>query len=303
MLKKFLYFAPILLLLACSDNKVPTQNVDSFKHLINFHTGNNTSIISPIKIKFAQDIVKNKNTSVPLDFFTISPKVNGELNWKTNNTLQFTPKSPLHNNTKYFVELDLNKIYSGLADSLQTFSFDFRTRHQHINLREPYLTTINDSVYRLQGSIKTAGFIDFKTLQNSIKANINSEDLKFTLGKISKNKYEYSINHIERQTKRQTLHLALNLDDNNIKISKSKDITIRALGDFHFLRGHLTNNSSVQEIRLTFSDYLKEGQSLEGLIYTNKGNFDLITLNNTVIISFKEQISGEVKITIEKRNT
>ena len=176
MLKNLLYLALVLFIFSCQEDKVPASNPSSFKSLISYHTGKNTSIASPIIIQLVDSVA-----SMPTkDLFEISPSVNGKIKWINSNRISFIPDENLTYNKEYVGQLNLGNLYSNLPDSLKTYTFHFSTKTQYFDIYDQHLIPVNDSVYTLNGKIRFNDVIDISLIEKNLSVKLNPENLNFS---------------------------------------------------------------------------------------------------------------------------
>ena len=285
-----------LLMLSCCTHRQTLSESSSFKEIITLHSSDNSSIASPILIRFSKDVSNiDPNTH---DLFSITPEVKGTSSWYDHNTLKFTPEKTLKPNQTYRIDIGIDKLFKGLPDSLTLFSFQLKTRRQHANIHNLRLSPLGKNYFKALGSIETADVIDTLLLKKILKAEINNEEPSIRWTGCVGNHYSFEIDSIERKIDPQQLVLTLETKSIEEKENKKKEVTIAPLGDFKFINAELLQEET-QKINLLFSDIIDSKQSLEGLVII-EAKHELIVKDNVISIHLKEFISKPLSVTIDR---
>lgn len=299
-LKSILTLVFVTLLLTNCSRRVKLSNPASYKEVINLYTSNNQSVKSPIVVQFVEDAVKKKGKNKVSNVFEISPSVKGELVWDKKNRLKFVPQEKLESGKEYVVKVALDKLYKNIPDSLKEFTFSFKTKEQNFEFGHTYLSPIKDSMYLIAGSVITEDILELKDMMKVMTATLDGKPIKIDWNKHPVNHvYRFKLDSLKRGLDPRKLLFQLDGSPLDLSIKKEKELTLHALGDFKLSKVEVLQDQN-QELVLSFSNFIKASQVMDGLIYTDKGEFEMTVDENKIRLTFKEQISGKLKVFVER---
>ena len=262
-----------LFIYSCSSKKsldvdiVPTAE---FAPYISAYTGGVIPKNSAIQVEFTQNVTGIELlTQLPKNPFSISPKVKGDAQWISANTIEFTPSENFKSGQRYQVDFDLEQ-FGSVPKELKTFSFSFRVIEQlfTMTMNPVYISSSNVEKVELSGTLTFSDAEEIEDLSSLFTAKIkNTKDLLqvVTSKTISTNTYRFTIPNIPRTDEAQELELLVDGSSIGINQLEKSVVKIPALNSFELL--------SVEPISLpengyllTFSDPLSTKQNLNGLV-------------------------------------
>ncbi len=119
-------FSFIVFLNSCEQKKEPPSKPQEFAEFISAYTSGLISKEAQIRLVLVKPIEDFPGVNEPVreGLVDISPNVEGEWIWEDQNTLLFTPDQHLPSGEQYQVHLQLNALYSDVADDLSRFTFN-----------------------------------------------------------------------------------------------------------------------------------------------------------------------------------
>lgn len=286
-------------LASCNSKKKEVPAFDkSYTAYVNSFTSGVISKKSSIRIGLTQRVSSQPKE----DVLSFSPKVEGELIWIDDKTIEFVPAEDLKPGEVYVGELSLNK-FMKVPDSLKAFEFGFQIIHTNFEWGNIQLKAEPENQmkwYSLEGNLLSADKEDLEDIANLIEAEVSSRNLKPDWSNNGLHSFSFKLDSIERIEDAQEILLKVNTSLKGTKDLKDKKLEMPALGDFRFMGFDLLRSPS-RVIVLKFSDPIKVGQNLKGLI-TLEDVVDLkYKIDNTTIQIFPpDQLFGKKKLQIFK---
>lgn len=258
---------------------------------------------SNIRIEFTENIQSAKIGAKVTDaVLSFSPSIKGEASWLSENTLEFIPSTKLNSGEVYDVNVQLHKLMP-VPDNLKSFTFQFRTKTQRLNLIyngiEAY-DTKELKWQKIQGIVQLTDFAENDVVETLLKAKQKGVNKRISWVHNSENhSHEFSVDSILRSRNKEEVSLAWNGNDIDAEDIGTKVIPIPPLGDFKVLNVTVSQLPK-QFITVYFSDPLNENQNLNGLIHFESGQrVNFIREQNTVKVYPSKNLIGKEKIIIE----
>lgn len=267
----FLVSLTILIIASCGNTKQEIIKVDpAFREYVSGYTSGMISREDVIKIELSQEITKSKlfEEIVLQKRIRIEPAVEGKVVIVNNRLVEFIPAKPLDVNQFYTVTMDLDK-FVDVKSGFETFKFQFATHEQKIHVDINGLSDMSyyNIIYqKLTGTISTTDYEDSLKLKNSMSFYLDGEEIPFRFEKSwSDNEWNFVVDSIQRNSKERKLVVKWDGKEINSFSQGREEIRVRSLGDFS------VNNVKVREtedqiVQISFSDDLKEYQSLKGIV-------------------------------------
>ena len=203
---------------------------------------------------------------LPNDVFKISPAVDGKVKVLSKNTIAFVPNKKLAQSTTFLVSLQLDKL-TKVPKDLKEFRYKIRTIAHDFMVNTTDLQSHDKNWNYLNGTIETSDYLDFETVEKLISATQNSKSLKIKWQKelSSEKHFKFFIDSIERKIDDEFIQIAWNGEPFEIKQKGNMEFLIPGKNNFKIIgiEPSLDNN---QSIRINFSDPIKKGQDLKGLV-------------------------------------
>ena len=247
------------------------QGIDpGFSRYIESYTTGIISKESAIRIQLAGDvqITHEQNGALSSDIFDFSPSVKGKAYWVDERTIEFRPAGKLDPDKSYTADFKLGKLIK-VPDNFDDFKFGFQTIKPDFTVTFNGLqTATNTSVnqMKLSGFIQTADDENFAGIEKLIAANFPFPvQVTWQHNALTKT-HQFTITQLMRETNKVN-HLTVSWDGSSLGIDKkgSQDYVIPAIGDFKVLDIRAVQDQD-QYVLMQFSDAIKVGQELNGLI-------------------------------------
>jgi uncharacterized protein YfaS (alpha-2-macroglobulin family) len=268
----FATFFLITLLISCgTKTDKPTTYVDpAFGEFITSYTAGVVSSNSTIKIVFAKAALPSDASlgETSASYFDISPSVEGKTVWLDNQTIEFRPSQRMKAGQIYEVAFQLSKLFS-VKKELAEFTYSFQVIPQNyelaVNNIKPYIKT-ELKRQKIEGSLTTADFAEPELVEKMMSAQQEGKSLKISWEHdVERKNHSFIVEDVVRKEKESEVVLSAN--GNSIELDKSLEekVTVPSLDDFKLMNARVIQNPN-QYVALQFSDPIKEGQQLNGLI-------------------------------------
>lgn len=285
---------------SCNSKKGQVPVFDqSFATYINAFTSGIVSKKSTIRISLSQSTTKQVIEAL----LSFDPKIEGEIIWKDNSTIEFVPNEDLIPGQVYLAKLNLNKIIE-VPDSMKVFEFGFQVIHTNFEWGTVQLRAQSQDQmkwYSLQGTILAADDEELESLKDLIEVEANGRRLKPRWeNTASPRLYSFVLDSIKRSENSQKVDLAVNKSSKGSDNLKDQSLELPGLDEFKYLGFDFLQNPS-RSIVLKFSDPINKEQDLKGLITLEDVNELKYKIDNTSITLFPpDDIFGDKKLTIFK---
>ena len=292
----------VLLFYSCDTGGRKKHIIESNPEFGNYIYGYTTGIISvksPVTIRFRKHLKLNVQPGEVIEesLLEFRPKIDGKLYLKDETTIEFRPDGKMISGETYLAKLRLGKLFRVSGD-LEVFEFQFRTIGQSFNVvNEGYSAYNSNDMTRnkLSGYVVTADVMDEDDIRKILSASQNGKELplKWNFTGDTK-KFPFTVDSIVRTNKAGNVILFWDGSPLNIK-NKGTDTTyIPPIGEFTVLNANVIQQPE-QYVEIRFSDPLKTGQNLKGLIrLKNVGDLRL-TLENNIVKAYPPSRQSGVK--------
>jgi len=300
-----LLFSLTLFLFGCQKKRQDVSSVADVNPYVFAYTSGIISSIDPIRIELNKTMISADEVGSELtgSILQFSPNISGTLSWEDRRTLRFSPEAPLPSATTFTARLDVKHFFAEAPSEYRNFSFEFRTRDQHLQvdlegLRSPRLNDLSQMA--LEGTIFTADRAADDKLEACLSAKQNGSNLPVTWSHSSDGRvHEFQVTDITRAAEPGSVTLTWNAKPIDAQQTGEQKVRIPPLGDFDLLAAKVVTRPN-QYISLQFSDPLDAQQNLNGLInlsgYT--GALSFLVDNNTVRVYAREAISGSYTVQV-----
>lgn len=296
-MKKILLLPLLYFFMACStsDQEIPAFE-KKFSPYIASYTSGLISKKSTINIYFNKDIINySVGDKLDLDIIQFSPKLEGDLILRDKRHLEFSPREVLKSDQIYQADLALGNLFK-VADSLATFSFGFKTIKQVLAFDSYNLIASpagQMQYYRLVLNLQSADYCELTELEALLQVLKDEKKLKGQWELGSKGSYTFTVDSLIRNEEASILAVKFNVNHNFSKNLEDRNIELPSLNDFKYVSYSLEGENSSQ-LKLNFSDPLKEDQDLQGIIsIEGQGDLKLALNNSSIIVYLPENLAGE----------
>ncbi|MEL6676350.1 MAG: MG2 domain-containing protein [Bacteroidota bacterium] len=275
----------------------------AFDQYLTAYTTGEISRKSTIKLRFVDPLVSTEQVGeiLPESPFEFNPAIAGQARWLDAQTLEFIPAQPLPSGQVFKATLDMESLISDLPEALTAFSYQFATRRNdfQVSLVENRVVGKQEHAHQqVQGVLRTLDYVPVEELEKSISLDGLSEEANITWEHSDDGKtHTFSIDKLARKKEAYKVSLKVNGNTIGVENSGQTDIFIPAVGIFK----HLHTYSYVdpeQHVVLEFSERIKEGQSLKGLIKMGKTPVKFLVDGNRIKVFPQKQISGSSTVQV-----
>ncbi len=276
----------------------------AFAEYITSYTAGVVSTVSPLRIVFAAEIADSSKTGQPVDtkLFAFTPSVKGKAYWLDSRTIEFRPDRRLVPGTTYQAEFFLSKIQT-VPNDLATFRYSFQTIAQNFEVRVTNLKAYESSDpkrQKVEGLILTADEADAAEIEKAFVSTQENNPLNVTWVHSAQGKqHHFTIEEVQRKNTPSVVQIKLDGSALGVKDVATSDVEIPAVNDFKLLHAEVMQMPT-QQIVLRFSDPLKDGQTLQGLVTLDDADrLDFDIEENLLRIYPATKLSGTKTIRID----
>ncbi|MFT6716666.1 MAG: hypothetical protein ACJA0Q_001312 [Saprospiraceae bacterium] len=302
--------APFLILLialmsSCGSDSDDVSPDYKFEKYVSAYTSGTISKQSSVVVVFRSTSISGVQINKPLETnpFSIDPDVSGQVKWTGLNTLEFVPDELLPSDQKFKVILDLQKLNSEVPDSLSEFTFSFKTRKQHINIKDYNLSPISSVDLTWQKLMGVVSTNDFEP-----GANIEKYLEMFQDGKQLGIKWEHSpmanmsvftVDSVERKIDKSEIKIRYNANHLGIEDEGEVLVNLPGLSDFEVISVKSFSYPD-QYIEVQFSDPINVDQNIDGLVRILGQNVTLERGNSSVKLFPRLRLRGNYSVKVDK---
>lgn len=296
-----------VLLFSCSSSE-ETQEAErveinpEFSQYIAAFTGGVIPSDASIKVQFNEDIPADvRNDEGTKDAFELYPEAEGTVNWVDERTIEFIPNQPLKSGMLYKASVDLTE-FLDVDDGLEMFEFNFRTKRKSFNLAFERFASSSKKDFenqKLIGQIRFTEPVDSMAVKKMITAHQDGEPLNVAVLQETGRDYKFVVQNIIRKNQRSDLEVSWNGEAVGIGKSGTKKIKIPTKNEFVVLDVEV-NHAPEQFVRIHFSDPLNQDQFMEGLIYLQDNDVQVVVDDQVVILYPNKRIIGSERVKISK---
>ena len=291
----------LFLIVSCS-KKVENfnSNFNLYKdYILNFSSGL-ISAKTDIRVVLAFDNKEWKaNQELDSDLFSISPSVSGKVVALSSNTVAFIPSEKLEQNTEYQVTFHLDEI-KDVAKTLKEFNFTIKTIKQDFLIKTYDLQSYSKEYQYINASISFSDDIDLESAIKLIKAEHQGKNLKIKFNKELSNpkEYKFIIDSIQRKVEDSEINISWDGSAFDMEQKGTMSFEIPGRNNFKVISAKLQEDN-VQVLLLNFSDPIKKGQELDGLVQIESAtNLKFATAGNLLKVYYNQSLKGELLVEV-----
>jgi uncharacterized protein YfaS (alpha-2-macroglobulin family) len=198
---------------------------------------------------------------------SVSPKVEGEVFLKSENSLEFKPNNPLQPDTEYSVTVQLDQLFDEVSEDRKTYTFQCKTIKPSFKVSMYNLQSYSKDWQFLEGAITSADVINLSDAKQLIKAKLNNKDIKIVWNEsYEKSKvFDFRLDSIQRFEDDEEMVISWNGKAIQADIKDEESIMIPGKNNFQVTKIDVVNGNQ-QYISINFSDPLKKSQNFKGLV-------------------------------------
>ena len=243
----------------------------AFGEYISSYTAGTVSSMSTIRIILSQDVIDSTEVGQEArgNLFDFNPGISGTATWLDRRTVEFKPTQRMVSGQTYETRFFLSKLLPEIAEGLRTFEYTFQVVPQNFEVSienvKPYEKT-QLTRQKIEGLFLTADYAEGESVEKTIHANQEGKSLRITWVHASDGKqHNFIVEDVSRKEDSSRVSLIVEGKAIGIDRQEEQDVTIPSLSDFKLMNAKVVQNPD-QHVVLQFSDPLKEGQNLDGLI-------------------------------------
>jgi len=269
----------------------------AFSKYIESYTSGLISKANTIRIKLAGDVPTThvQNDQLPDGVFDFTPSIKGKAYWVDERTIEFRPSERLVADQAYSADFKLSKVIE-VPDRFDDFKFTFQTIKPDFTVAFVGLQTATSTSIdkmKLDGVIQTADDEDNAGIEKLINVNFLSPVHISWQHSNPTHTHKFTITELTRAADKVN-PLSVNWDGTSLNIDKkgSQDFDIPAIGDFKVLAITAVQDQD-QYVLVQFSDAIKVGQDLKGLIGIKNTEDPAYTIEGSTVKVFSpERLQG-----------
>lgn len=258
-------------LTSCKKKHVVKPINPAFSSYISAFTSGIISRESNIRIRLASDYKDSVNLTTPIKdkLFSFDPSLKGKAYWVDRRTIEFRPDENMPSGRFYDASFKLSKVLK-VPDSLATFDFNFQIIKQSFEVIPGAIKTYDAygmKWYYLEGRVLCADVANGVDIEKIASATQDGKSLKINWKHTDDRRvHEFTVDSILRSEARG--QVILHWDGKQMNVDEKGDtvIAIPSLSDFSVMNFNIVQQPE-QYVSLQFSDPIKEGQNLDGLIH------------------------------------
>src|SRR5690554_3115696 len=233
------------------------------------------------------------------DLFDISPSVKGKVVALSSNTLSFVPENKLKPDTEYQIKFNLKKVIEVPKD-LSEFRFTVKTLKQDFTVLTNDLQSYSKDYQYLNATLQSADVLDFETASKLVEASQNGKKLNIKFDKTfsTKTDFKFIVDSIVRAE--EDAKILISWDGKPFDIDQKGDVEYEIPGKNNFkILGTEVGDAENQSLFINFSDPIKKGQNLNGLVQV--GGVDNLRFSiegNLLKVFFNEPLKGLLQVEV-----
>ncbi len=303
----FLFFLAII---GCKENKKHnTSNPELYKEYIVAYPESKISRSQYLKIVFKEHLAEKIEDmpSLKSDILGCYPAVKFDLSWESTNTLAFKSKSPLNWNEVYYFSLNLKRLFPGISNTLEYFTFSGRTENFNLSIIVPNIPIVEanspSNLFDLKGTIvyPKANTVSLEELTNAISVQQNGKKLDIQIVDFDNTsaKQSFIIKGVERLEEKSKVKITCDHTIFDSKGETNYELPVAADGEFTLVEVNF-NSESANTVNLYFSEELTENQDLTGLVYIKgyKEEISYLKKGNQLILYLAKKLQGSKKVVV-----
>ncbi|PIF00690.1 MAG: hypothetical protein CR994_04850 [Maribacter sp.] len=284
-----------IILLGCNSRKETSieqfDDLSKYQAYISEVTHGIISAKSDIRVVLNQPVGSWENGDELDDgLLMVSPKVKGKVVALNNRTIAFVPEKSLDQDTDYTFVLALKEIIDETPEELGTMAFGVKTQKQQFNVYTGPLQSYSKELQYITGHVQSSDIMSLQELEELISARQDGRhiNLKFESSVTEGTQFFFKIDSIQRFEEDSSLEVLWDGTKRNIESSGKNTIKIPGRNNFIVLEA-LVQNGEEQLVLVNFSDPIKKGQNLKGLVVLEGASNPRIVVDGNVLRIYPNQ--------------
>ena len=261
-------------LVTCSRAKKPRERgelTDVEKTAIAAFTSGTISRESPVRVAFHEALASPDQIGAPLETspFRFEPRIKGTALWAAPDRIEFRPAERLPDGEGYAASLDLTALFPKGKAPIRRFDFVFGTMRQSFDVAVEGLQAADATDVKRQtltGRLITADVEDAPGIEKVLRAAHSGRELALSWAHDPGRRiHAFTVAGIEREEQASTLRLSWDGSPIGVSHQESREISVPGLSSFGVEQARVVI-APEPHVELRFSDPLKPGQNLKGLV-------------------------------------
>lgn len=294
-----------LLVIACNQKKetekIEVDNLNLYKEYITEVSHGIISSKAEVRVVLNQPVLSwEAGQELERGVIAVFPETKGKVVVMDSRTLAFIPENSFEQDKTYKFALQLDKIVEEVPKELNVFRFSVKTLKQQFNVYTNALQSYSKDFQYIEGQLKTADRLSLNDARSLVSVNHRGEDIpiKFNAAIAHGTQFHFKIDSIPRFTEDSELEVVW--DGTAIGVSNSGSNTIKIPGKSNFsILGVEVESAESQVVYINFSDPLKKGQNVKGLVVLEgDGDPKYDIVGNTLKVYPSKEIEGSRRLEI-----
>ena len=261
-------------LATCSRAKRPRERgelTDVEKTAIAAFTSGTVSRESPVRVAFHEALASPDQIRAPLETspFRFEPRIKGTALWAAADRIEFRPAERLPDGEAYAASLDLTALFPKGKAPLKRFDFVFGTMRQSFDVAVEGLQAADASDVKRQtltGRLITADVEDAPGVEKVLRASHAGRELEVAWAHDPGRRiHAFTVAGIEREEEASALRLSWDGSPIGVSHQEAREVSVPGLSTFGVEQARVVV-APEPHVELRFSDPLKPGQNLKGLV-------------------------------------
>lgn len=293
-----------LLLASCQR----TQNLgaparDVWASVIAAHTSGVVSRRAEVRVLFAADVAPESAASRPdaRRVLAISPAVDGEVRFRGPRELALRPAQALTPGQEYVVRIAPTGL-AGVPQDIAPYEFRFRaqTPQYDVSLQDLEADAADEKRMTLHGTVTTADAEESARVEQLLRVSYRGKaQVPAWTHATDGLTHGFTVAGLERQAQAQAVDVVTDGKAIGSGGQHTYQLTVPAAGEFIVTNAAALERDGRRQIVIAFSDSLDERQALRGLVQLSAGEFTSRVDGNTLVLYPKEDIEGDVTVTLD----
>ena len=278
----------------------------SISSYIYAYTSGDISRTAPVRVRFANSLVKEEQIGQPLKkgVFSLRPSISGTAVWEDDRTILLTPEEYLETGQEYKGKVNLEKLYEEVPKEIKQFEFAFRVMEQNFRVNFSGLRASDNSSGKeqtLSGTVYTSDYAEKELVERLLSIELPNQTPAISWEHDAQQRtHQFQIKGISRTEQDQDLDIKWNGSPFDLDIKGERAFLVPGLNNFQVLDAQVVQDND-QHILVYFSDPLLKAQSLEGLVrisdYNGRLRFNID--GSQLRVYPATRVNGERTLTIE----
>lgn len=302
-MQKFLAFVAFIVLLgSCQpkEDELFDSDISLFESFIESHSSGYISSTGDIRIALRFEPVGwKKDQELESSLFQIEPKVKGKVKVLNTHTLAFVPDAKLPQDTEFNIRFQLGALTQTDKEQRE-FRFRIRTIKQDFTVHTQELQSYSRDWNYLKAYLQSSDHMDWEIATSLVEATQNGKKLKIKWNKneSSERYFAFTIDSIERLIDDHTIDIRYDGSKHNLAQKGQIPFIVPGKNNFSVISAEVTDAHN-QQLSINFSDPIKKGQDLRGLIAIGDESPSKFTLNGNVLrVFFDQSLKGKKRLEV-----